>query len=695
MAKSRPQQTMADYMAIALSPALVIVLVGSLAFFLLTIFYAGEFEERMYWTTACFVFAAVLISRISIVEGAERASMFGLVLGLVAGLAMMRFTNHPWWAWIVLGVIWWCASHLVWNCTLIDDDDDASGEGLLEAAGFDMNVGGTADAQTAESPANASKFTTAAKRKRAAEQSAKPASPPEPWGKRVFAWWQRSASRKAPPGLTVVYFSLAALPIFGLGQHFVQPGDRRYAFNLTVRYVAAALGLLLTTSFLGLRRYLRQRRLEMPTEMAGIWLGVGAAMAATILLLAILIPRPNPEYALSSLTGTLSSPERQANSRAVMHDSPGQGNSQSTAAANDQTQVKPPDAQQAAQNSEAQQPGRSQDGGQQQGSTGGTPSGTSPSGQQTTPGGGSSSGQSQGSSGQRTDGQADQQQQGRGEQSLQQSGEEQNQQGSQSQSTSQQQGDNAAQQSDANQSGDQQPDKQSQSGSNTEDKQENSQTGTQNGPPQQQSAQQAARAMSQHAQQPPTPRSPFSLGETIARNFKLLLYVVAILVGLYCLVRYWSQVKAFLAALWREIVDLLNSIFGRHRRSERAAADVVQEEKRIALRPFASFADPFASGAARNHPPAAVVQYSFEALEAWVAERGLAREGDETPLEFSARVAAEHPPLAEGVQVLASLYARVAYARQSLRGESLGDVEQLWKALRGAPQPVAIDGGRR
>ena len=78
MSQSRPKPTLVDYMAIAISPALIIVLVGSLAFFLLTIFYAGAFEQRMYWTTGCFVFAAVLISRISIVEGAERASLFGL-----------------------------------------------------------------------------------------------------------------------------------------------------------------------------------------------------------------------------------------------------------------------------------------------------------------------------------------------------------------------------------------------------------------------------------------------------------------------------------------------------------------------------------------------------------------------------------------------------------------------------------------
>jgi ABC-type multidrug transport system permease subunit len=99
MANSRPEPTLADYMAIAISPALIMVLVSSLAYFLLTVFYAGEFEGRMYWTMTCFVFAAVLISRVSIMEGAERASMFGLALGGVAALAMIKFTDHPWWAW--------------------------------------------------------------------------------------------------------------------------------------------------------------------------------------------------------------------------------------------------------------------------------------------------------------------------------------------------------------------------------------------------------------------------------------------------------------------------------------------------------------------------------------------------------------------------------------------------------------------
>ena len=102
---------------------------------------------------------------------------------------------------------------------------------------------------------------------------------------RQKTWWKRYVSRrdKPPhsPGKWVVYFSLAALPLFGFGQWFIPADDgesRQYAFQLLMVYVASGLGLLLTTSFLGLRRYLRQRRLEMPNEMTVVWLGAGAIL---------------------------------------------------------------------------------------------------------------------------------------------------------------------------------------------------------------------------------------------------------------------------------------------------------------------------------------------------------------------------------------------------------------------------------
>src|SRR6202030_2064140 len=98
---------------------------------------------------------------------------------------------------------------------------------------------------------------------------------------------------------------------FGLGQSLI-PADeldhRRYAFWLMAIYVATGLGLLVTTAFLGLRRYLRQRGLQMPKKMTAAWLTVGGALILALLVVGPLLPRPEAEYSLLDLTPLRSKP---------------------------------------------------------------------------------------------------------------------------------------------------------------------------------------------------------------------------------------------------------------------------------------------------------------------------------------------------------------------------------------------------
>ena len=68
----RPRPTLADYIVIAISPALIMALIGSLVFFLLELLYQGQYEARLQYVFTLFVFAAVLIGRISIEEGLPR-----------------------------------------------------------------------------------------------------------------------------------------------------------------------------------------------------------------------------------------------------------------------------------------------------------------------------------------------------------------------------------------------------------------------------------------------------------------------------------------------------------------------------------------------------------------------------------------------------------------------------------------------
>jgi len=282
---ARLQKTLIDYVVIAISPALIMLLIGSLVFFLIEVFYGGALEGRGKYIFGLFVFAAVLIARISIEEGRERSIIFAVPL---AG-AMFFVCGFTLFNMVVVGVIMWCADKLTWDCTVIDEGEDASGEGLLQTAGLDgHSEEGASDA--AQTPDDL-------------EATSAREEPPTP----ANLWERFVERRKRPhaPGVWVIYFSLAALPLFGIGQRFIPASDeiaRQQAFKFLCYYVASALGLLMTTSFLGLRRYLRQRRLEMPLDMTGVWLIVGTIMILVLMLFCALLPRPSAEYSVTDLS---------------------------------------------------------------------------------------------------------------------------------------------------------------------------------------------------------------------------------------------------------------------------------------------------------------------------------------------------------------------------------------------------------
>src|SRR5262249_26676510 len=94
MAANKPHHTLADYVAIGLSPVLIMALVGSLVFFLLKVLYEGPYESRLQWILFWFVFGAVLIARISMHPAiADRAGLYGLILAVAIGIALYAFVR--------------------------------------------------------------------------------------------------------------------------------------------------------------------------------------------------------------------------------------------------------------------------------------------------------------------------------------------------------------------------------------------------------------------------------------------------------------------------------------------------------------------------------------------------------------------------------------------------------------------------
>ncbi len=287
----------ADIVALVLSPVLIMALVGSLVFFLLEVLYAGAHAGRMQWMLFFFVFGAVLVARISMqADIAGRAHIYGGILALVAWLALQQYVVFPahlfQFGWLIsfglIVFIWWSTYRLTWDCTFLDDRVGASGEGVLQAAGL-----GRQDAPSLDR----------------------------------YRQQKKEQEPSRTPGVWVIYFSLAALPLFGLGQSLIPPDEtarRRYTFWLMAICTGSGLGLLLTTSFLGLRLYLRQRNLRMPAAMTTAWLSLGAILVAILLAGSALLPRPRAEVKLFDID-PLGTDRRQASKENVKEGEPGEG----------------------------------------------------------------------------------------------------------------------------------------------------------------------------------------------------------------------------------------------------------------------------------------------------------------------------------------------------------------------------------
>jgi hypothetical protein len=639
-----PNQTLADYVALAISPALIMGLVGSLVFFLQEVFYRGQYEGRLQWILFFFVFGAVLVARVAMTDMISgRAGLYGLVLGFLTWLGMQFFVDYddsvkPV-AWLInaglLGVVWWCANKLTWDCTQVDEDTDMTGEGVLQAAGLE---GDAAKSETAEG-AYTDLTVVEAKPK---------------------GWWQRyqeyreERKKKRTLGVWVIWFSLAALPLFGLGQSLVGPeelGRRRYLFWLMTVYVGCGLGLLLTTCFLGLRRYLRQRRLQMPAAMTGAWLTGGGSLIVLLLLAGAFLPRPSAEYPVLGL-GRLKSQERGASKFAMKNDGHGKGEGRP--------------GQDGEQDKSANNSGRGK--------------GQRGDGQGKSDASGSKDGSGKGKQG---------------------SGQNQGKQGSSSQqgNKSDKGGDGSKSGKD-NQGGSKSDREKGKSGSQQDQGKQSSsgqkdQRGGSGQQPKGEKQSDGDRSSSSGSSSSPSriTSALSSLSRTLGPVLKWLAFAALALAVLFVLFRSGLQFLAGFTDWARRLLEAWNnfwaSLFGGRRggkKSEEAAEEAGRPERVV---PFSAFPNPFAGGPAGMATPE-LVKYSFAALQAWARERDLGRQPGETALEFTERLGDELPALEAELRRLAALYARAVYARGGLPPNAVELVRQFWEKLEAvAEQPMS------
>ncbi len=668
---TRPRQTLVDYLVIGISPALIMGMVGSLLFFLLTILYHGQYGARLTFIFAMFTLAIVLIARISMENGIEYASLFAIPLAILTFLAMVKFAEiqgplAPYSSLInagFLAVVWWSAHKLTWDCTFIDDQQDASGEGLLQGMGFDADtveqqVHAVQPREGLPSPANRPHDPT----------SAAPGDPD---------WYQRMVERRRrphTPGVWVLYYALAALPLFGVGQWLLPATDvasRAHAFRLICVYVACALALLLTTSFLGLRRYLRQRHVPMPADMARVWLGLGATMIVAVLLACLVLPRPGATLSLSQLPFSItldSKDHRQTSPHALGRDGTERTEHATATRPTKQpssfTSEHPPTDQSPAGSGPT---GQEADGAKRQAAPTASQSRTPPNSESPQP-----------------DAQHDPQQSGAATPDPD-SGRASDD-GPTPRDTQQPGGSEQARQAEdpAGDSGPVKPEPGQARGAQPEPEHDRPQPAAADRPPEP-AHQQKLPPSSPPLSRSRPPRSPSQIGSALLRAvgpfLKLLLFVGLLCAALFCAWKYRAQVRQALAQLWRDLQHLWASLWGRRAPSDAASAALEQPQAEPPAPSFASYQDPFATGRAKRYTTEQLVCYTFAALEAWGREHGCARAPDQTPLEYAQRLAGRHAALGPDTHLLAELYCQLVYGRQPIAVERRTNLRRLWQHL--------------
>lgn len=632
MASTRESNPLADVVAITAGPAFVMLMVGSLVYFLVEVLYGGNYSGRLLWTMFFFVFGCVLIARISIELGRSRASLYAAGLGGACFLAMMSYVEYPPGPMrsvgpvvnlVLMALVWWASDRLTWDCTHLDENRKASGRGVLAAAGLDETT--RADGKPVD----------------AEEESAEPKKPKKyPPG--FVGWlerWRdfRTAQNKKPhtPGVTVLYFALAALPLFALGQSLIDPADaarRRATFVYMALYIGSALALLVTTSLFGLKKYLEERNARVPAVMTFGWLGLGGALIVAFLAIGALLPPPHSETAWFGLSRA-GSKDRDASDYAVIRD-------------------------------------------------GDAGKGDGAKGQKTEAGDGKSSGKNGkqgGNSGEKGDGGGD----GKDGQGGKQQGEKGSSQGEQG-------GNKSGQGKDAK-SSNKKGDGQKKQSNKDESSGESSSGQNSDDPPESQDDERGSDAdEGDSGSRSDSGSSAMSkLSEALAAVSGFIKWLVWILVALAVIAGVVYFILKGLAPFTNWAKNLLDWLRGLFARKAAAATAPGQEEAAETgpsrPPPFSSFANPFRTGAAEDEEPAELAAYTFAALDAWAWDRDMGREPGETPLEFATRVGHHFEKLDEPAYRVATLFVQAQYSRAPLPKSTLAALETLWDHMEESP----------
>jgi uncharacterized membrane protein YgcG len=640
----KPSKTLADYVAVAISPVLIMLLVGSLAFFLIQVFYRGELVSGIRWVMFWFVLAIVLISRVSIEQGKGHARVYGAALAITIWFYLTYTHKAPVVGVFLLAVTWWCAARLTKDCTLIDEDEDASGEGVFQEAWRTLEKSLVPPPPTPKAPS---------------------LSPLELMAIENLAR-KRPQARARPPGRSVVYFSLAALPLFGFGQLFLPANDpqaRRVGFAFLALYLTAALSLLVTTSFLGLRRYLRQRSVEMPASITFGWIKFGVLLTAGVLLLALVLPRPGANSTWKNLTYRIEHKKHNASHYAPPFNPPAEGEGAPT-----ERPVEKP--------ASSSDPKKVSSGG-----------GAGQNTQKNSNGSGSPDASPQAGSGNNGGGAGDQGSGGQGQSSSGSGGSPEG-----NSSTPKQpprikdniptggadQPDDKPNGAEAGESKIPDRDGPGKKPVATEQSRERIDTGKNSEP-----KQPPPRPEKLPERPPPKPGSeaPKEPSHLLRDLLRWLLILALSALFIWLAIRYRKVISEKIRAFIAVVRDFFRKLFSFRWRKSAPAVEADVPLPAPVLEPFASYENPFLTGKDKTWPPEHLLFYTYEAVQAWAKERGIEIQPQQTPREFCLQLIERFPDFGPELEQFSFYYSHAAFAKRLPDDFETESISRLWQYL--------------
>ena len=647
------RKTAADYAAIAVAPILIFLMISSLANFLILVLYRGEFQSRLSWTVMCFTMGIVAVARIAIERDRVYSYGYAAALGLATLVVMFQLVDSFLFCIFILVVVGYLADLIVRDCTLIDDDVDASGEGLIDSGHLFLKK------QMQESIGEQDDLKT-----------------------------DQSRRKTSQPGRTVMYLALAALPLFGLGQFFLRNDTASWASAkyLLAFYLFASLSLLVTTSFVGLRRYLRQRKVEMPADVTIAWLSAGLVLIAVVLMLAYFAPMPGRALATFELPKMFDSPGNTSASQFGWGDEGADQGSPDAPGTTSDPNADRKDVQGSV-NKKGGEAGGSGDGNRKDGPAGTRKGGKKSAGSQEK----KSQNSSDQNSGKQPGSKGDDQKEMKSKQQGKQQGQQQqsNSEAGKSKSSDSESSDSKSSDSESgdSESGDSESGD-SESGESELGESESGEREKSEGKSAEQKSEQQSEDPSSEdrksqsnasGSQQSSSDSQSSVGETISNAVSMLgsvlkfliIIVLALIIGVF-FYRNWSLICQWFSSLFAsKSIDL---------------PDVEEEQTRATLdsppRPFSSFRNPIG----RDPDLRRVMVITFQAFESWSWESGVIRGKEETPAEFTRRVAKTLPEKfsaqlpRHAAQVVES-YNRIVFGRGNATKGDVAAAAHVWDVM--------------